>query len=443
MACRIDIANAFEDLVAGAWSRVIGTLDVRDVWYLLFGLAFFGLTLAPALSHWRSYNLPAIYVALGMLSSLLELPLISPLGGDIELAIIEHVSELIVIISLAGAGLAINTPASWRNWQPTWHLLIIVMPISVVAVTWLGVWVGGLGLASAMLLGAALAPTDPVLARSVQVGGPGEEEQHAKVALTAEAGLNDGLAFPFVYLALAFAAHGITAIDQDLDRWLFGWASFDVLYRVAAGVIVGWLIGRFLSGLVFSRIGDAAQGAVNPALNFLAWTFVAYGVTEAIDGYGFLAVFVSARAGRHHSPEDDAVPYARQAHRSGDQLEAILLVLLLVWFGSFLAQGFGGEGLWRNWTWSDLAIASLLILVVRPLSGIIALGGVRLCWRDRIRVAVFGVRGMGSIFYIAYGQSHGQFNDIDAVWRIAALTIVLSIIVHGFGARLWMPPDPE
>ena len=87
MACRIDIANAFEDLVAGAWSRVIGTLDVRDVWYLLFGLAFFGLTLAPALSHWRSYNLPAIYVALGMLSSLLELPLISPLGGDIELAI--------------------------------------------------------------------------------------------------------------------------------------------------------------------------------------------------------------------------------------------------------------------------------------------------------------------------------------------------------------------
>jgi len=422
---------------------MIGTLDMRDVWYLLFGLAFFALTLAPALAHWRSYNLPALYVALGMLSSLIGLPLISPLGGDIELAIIEHVSELIVIISLAGAGLAINTPASWRNWRPTWLLLIVVMPVSVIAVVWLGVVVGGLGLASAMLLGAALAPTDPVLARSVQVGGPGEDEQHAKVALTAEAGLNDGLAFPFVYLALAFAANGITSIGQDLDAWLFDWLSFDVLYRVTVGIAVGWGIGRFLSGLVFSRIGDAGQGAVNPALNFLAWTFVAYGLTEAIDGYGFLAVFVSARAGRHHAPEDGNVTYAQKAHRSGDQLEAILLVLLLVWFGSFLAQGFGGEGLWLHWTWSDLSIALLLIVVVRPLSGVIALSRMRLSWDDRLRVSIFGVRGMGSIFYIAYGQSHGQFDDIDAVWRIAALVIILSIVVHGFGARSWMPPDPE
>lgn len=423
------------------------TVDLRDVFYVLFGVAFLLLTFAPALSRSRLFNLPLICVAAGFGAVTFGLPLISPLHNDgSETKIIEHAAELIVIISLAGAGLAIDTPASWRAWQPTWRLLLFVMPASIVALVWLGVAWGGLSIAAAVLLGAALAPTDPVLARSVAVGPPGEDEHGVKLALTAEAGLNDGLAFPFVWLAIAFA--GIEAANPFLvpGEWLGTWLWRDVLWRTAAGVGVGLGAGWLLSRLVFSRIGDAshgAEGAQNPALNFLAWTFISYGVAEAIDGYGFLAVFLSARAGRAQANEleEGSDPkYGRKAHEYGDQIEAILLVLLLLWLGGFIA-----DGLWRTWTLGDLAVALALVLVVRPLAGIaaLALPGVGGSWADRARVAVFGVRGMGSIFYIAYAQTHAEFADIDGVWRIGALVILLSIVLHGFGAAIAMPAERD
>ena len=418
------------------------TVDLRDLFYVLFGTAFLLLTFAPALSRSRLYNLPLICTGGGFLAVTFGLPLISPLHNDpAETKIIEHASELIVIISLAGAGLAIDTPASWRAWQPTWRLLLFVMPASIVALVWLGVAWGGLSIAAAVLLGAALAPTDPVLARSVAVGPPGEDEHGVKLALTAEAGLNDGLAFPFVWLAIAFAGLEVANPFAHPGEWLGTWLWRDVAWRTAAGVGVGLGSGYLLSRLVFSRIGDAghgAEGAENPALNFLAWTFIAYGIAEAIDGYGFLAVFLSARAGRAHARdlEGPDPKYGRKAHEYGDQIEAILLVLLLLWLGGFVA-----DGLWRSWSLADLGIALALVFVVRPLAGlaVLALPGSGGSWPDRLRIAVFGVRGMGSIFYIAYAQTHADFADIDAVWRIGALVILLSIVLHGFGAAIWMP----
>ena len=414
---------------------MLETIDPRDVFYVLFGAAFLGLTLAPAFAHTRWFNPPAIYIGIGALAAGLGLPLLTPLDDGFGTKIIEHASELIVIISLAGAGLAIDTPATWRNWQPTWRLLIVVMPASIVAIAWLGQEMLGLGLAAAMLLAAALAPTDPVLARSVQVGPPGEDEQPVKIALTAEAGLNDGLAFPFVWLAITFATLGVTEFWSSTSEWFWGWLGRDVLYRIAAGVVVGVISGKLLTRIVFGRLGDATQGAKNPTLNFLAWTLISYGVAEAIDGYGFLAVFLSARTGRRDSPDDDD-SYGREVHHSGDQLEAIMLVVLLLWLGTFI-----GHGIWKAWTWADLGFALLFILVVRPAVAMVALTGVACEWRDKLRIAVFGVRGMGSIFYIAYGQTHAEFGDIDAVWRIATLVILISIVLHGFGARIAMPED--
>ena len=428
---------------------MLATIDQRDVYYLLTGLAFLGLTLAPALSHTRWFNPPAFYIGVGALAAALGLPLLTPLDGELGAKVIEHVSELIVIISLAGAGLAIDTPASWRNWQPTWRLLLVVMPISIVSIVWLGLEVLGLGLAASTLLGAALAPTDPVLARSVQVGPPGEDEVPVKIALTAEAGLNDGLAFPFVWLAITFASEGVAAgaagdvagslagLWSSASEWFPLWFGRDFLYRVAAGIAVGVISGKLMTSIVFSRLGDAHQGAQNPTLNFLAWTLIAYGVAEAIDGYGFLAVFLSARTGRREAPEDDDT-YGREVHHSGDQLEAILLVLLLLWLGTFIAHE-----TWRAWTWNDLAVALALIFVVRPVAAFASLVGVTCEWRDRLRIAVFGVRGMGSIFYVAYAQNHAEFGDIDAVWRVTALVILISVVMHGFGARIAMPEDTD
>ncbi|TFL18784.1 cation:proton antiporter [Jannaschia formosa] len=416
---------------------LIPTLDPRDLIYSVVGLALFGLTLQPALARFRLFNLPLLYVAIGACFGGLTLVRINPLQGGWESAVIEHAAELIVIISLAGAGLAIDTVASWRAWNPTWRLLGITMPLTMAAVGLLGWGWLGLGIPGALLLAAALAPTDPVLARSVQVSPPGEEEGHTEVALTAEAGLNDGLAFPFIYLSIHAATLGVGQMFQG-EAWFWSWLSFDFTYRVAAGILVGLGTGLLLSRAVFSPIGDAAQGAWNAVLVILSTTMISYGVTEAVDGYGFLAVFVAVRAGRSQTRGTSDEGYERYVHHGAEQLEAILLALLLLWLGVFAASG-ALAGL----RWQEVAFAALLIFGVRPLAGWLGL----VCRSgEPIRrwvVAFFGIRGMGSVFYIAYAQNHAEFADIDAVWRIAVVTILGSILIHGYAANYFLAADGD
>ena len=403
------------------------------------GLAFLGLTFQPAFRDARWFNLPLAYLLVGGLLGAAGLPLITPLASETQAKIVTHASELIVIISLAGTGLAIDLREGWRRWEPTWRLLGIAMPLSIAALAWLGVSWLELSLASAMLLAASLAPTDPVLARSVQVGPPNQHEEGTRegatrVALTSEAGLNDGLAFPFVWLAIALA--GVAGGGWGDGSWLPGWLGFDVVYRIAAGIGIGLGVGWAMTRVIHSPLGDGTYGGENAALTVLAATFVAYGLTEAVDGYGFLAVFVAARAGRNLTRGTRGDAYNRQVHSMADQLEQILLAVLLLWLGAFV-----GSGLFEGLRWSDLGFALLFLFVVRPVAGVLALLGYGCSGEDRWKIAFFGVRGMGSIFYIAYGQTHESFSNMEAVWRVAALVIVISIVVHGFGARHFMDED--
>ncbi|MEM7709798.1 MAG: cation:proton antiporter [Pseudomonadota bacterium] len=420
------------------------TIDTRDVVYTIVGLALFGLTLQPALARYKLFNLPLIYVTFGALLGGLGLATLNPLQGDWRTHVIEHASELIVIISLAGAGLAIDTVGGWRNWAPTWRLLAIAMPLTIMAVTLFGYGWLGLSLPGALLLAAALAPTDPVLARSVQVSPPGQDEEPMEVALTAEAGMNDGLAFPFVYLAIHAAAIGVDQMTTG-EAWLWSWLSFDLAYRVAAGIIVGHLVGLAISKVVFSPIGDGNQGAWNAVVVILSATLLSYGITEAVDGYGFLAVFFATRAGRSNTRDTENEGYEKYVHHGAEQLEAILLAVLLLWLGTFI-----GSGALVGTTWTEVLFALALIFVIRPASGMLALLFHRCGKMSRRNVAFFGIRGMGSIFYIAYAQNHADFADIDAVWRIAALTILMSILVHGYAANFLLKgesdlgePDPH
>ncbi|MFQ6552366.1 cation:proton antiporter [Aestuariibius insulae] len=406
---------------------MFGTIDYRDVFYAVFGLALLGLTLQPTLSRYRIVNMPLLYVMIGTAIGLIGLPVIDPRVGGLSTAIIEHTSELIVIISLAGAGLAIDTKGSWRNWNATFRLLIVAMPLTILAIALLGIYTLGLPIAAALLLAASLAPTDPVLARSVQVSPPGQEEDPMEVSLTAEAGLNDGLAFPFVYLAITTATLGWYSIDE----WGLEWLGFDFVYRVAAGWIVGYLCGIAMSRIVFSGMGDANSGGWNAIVMVLASTLISYGVTEGVDGYGFLAVFACARAGRDRSRGTDMENYEKFVHHGADQLESILLALLLLWLGTFV-----GSGALAGLRWIEVAFALGLIFLLRPTTGFLSLLGLKCENMARRNVAFFGVRGMGSIFYIAYAQNHADFTDIDTVWRIAVLVIVLSILIHGYAANL-------
>lgn len=409
---------------------VLPTLDPRDLVYGAIGLALLGLTIQPALARFRFINVPLFFVCFGALLAGLGIPAIDPRAGGLATLVVEHASELIVIISLAGAGLAIDTHMSWRNWHAAFRLLLIAMPITIVVVALLGtVWLG-LPLAAAMLLAAALAPTDPVLARSVQVSPPGREESAMEVALTAEAGLNDGLAFPFIYLAIGVASFGWVAGQGAVPDWFVSWVAFDLIYRVAAGWLGGLAVGWCVNRIVFSRVGDGRNGAWNAIVMVLAATMLSYGLVEAIDGYGFLAVFACARSGRAGIRRTEDQTYRKFVHHGADQLESIMLTLLLLWFGTFVgAGGLSGTSL------AEIGFALALIFVVRPVGGRIALIGMPCGELERKKVAFFGVRGMGSIFYVAYAQNHADFADIDAVWRIASLVIVASIVVHGFAAN--------
>lgn len=407
-------------------SEILGDLSFtsRAVIYLLAGGAMLVLTMQPYISRFRLSNLPLLYVLFGMALGAIGLPVLDPLSGEISAKIIEHAAELIVLISLAGAGLAIDTREGWHNWQAAIRLVAISMPVTILAITLLGIGLAGLPLASALLLAAVLSPTDPVLARTVQVSPPGQDETPMEVSLTAEAGLNDGLAFPFVYLAIA-----VVAATGPWGDWGWEWLGWDFFYRVIAGYGVGMLCGWGLSRLIYSRVGDAQAGAWNALVVVLATTFISYGAAELVQGYGFLAVFAAARAGRAVGKDEDG-RYEQFVHRDADQIESVLLVLLLTWFGMFLTTG-----VMQGLNGSEVLLAALILLVLRPAAGLLGLLGLKCDRMSRIKVAFFGIRGMGTVFYIAYAQNHADFTEIDTVWRIAAVTIFGSIVLHGFTAN--------
>ncbi|MBX9246532.1 cation:proton antiporter [Actinotalea ferrariae] len=338
-----------------------------------------------------------------------------------------HLTEVCVLVSLMGAGLAINRPVGRRAWASTWRLLGITMPLSILAAALLGSWMLGLGLAAAVLVGAALAPTDPVLATEVQVNEPtaepGQDDDEARFALTSEAGLNDGLAFPFTYAAIAISTAG-----PALGGWLGHWVLVDVLWRLAVGMLVGgavgWLLGRlFFSGFARSRdLTQHTQGFVA-----LAATFLAYGLVELAEGYGFIAVFVCAVALRNIEHDDE---YHAVLHSFVEQTERLLTVAVVVLLGGAVARG-----LLDDIGWAEVGVAAAFLLLIRPLAGLVGLAGGRTGRRERGAIAFFGVRGVGSLFYVAYALEHGAFEaEAERLWAIAGLVVVGSIVLHGVAA---------
>ncbi|MBX9615820.1 MAG: cation:proton antiporter [Caulobacteraceae bacterium] len=336
----------------------------------------------------------------------------------------ERMTELVVIISLMGAGLKLDRPVSLKGWGPTWRLLAIAMPLTIAATAWLGVTGLGFSLAMALLLGAAMAPTDPVLASDVQTGPPKSgEENEVRFNLTAEAGLNDALAFPFVNLAILVSLSGaaVFTAGEGLGHWLV----VDVVWKLAAGAATGWAVGKAMGWLIFQAhhkgISRHADGLVA-----IGATFIAYAASEMVHGYGFLAVFVCALTIRASEREND---FHEEMHDFAEQIERLLMMLLLVLFGGALANG-----LLDALTWTDALIGLAILFIVRPVVGYLSLIGSPLQKRDRILLAYLGIRGLGSVYYLAYGLNHGQFGNSERLWAITGFIILVSIVVHGITA---------
>jgi len=338
----------------------------------------------------------------------------------------EVVAELTVIIALFATGLRIDDVFNRTLWGPAVRLLVVAMPLTILAVAVMGHVLAGLTVAGAILMGAVMAPTDPVLAGDVQVGPPQEGGEHpVRFALTTEAALNDGLAFPFVYLGLVVAAEGLAAEGLVLDTWLIDWLARDVVWRIVVGTAMGaaggWALGRILFVLPRgAALADTASGVVA-----LAGVLLCYGTTELVEGYGFIAVAVAGLVVRRVETDH---AFHRRLHDFTEAIEQALTAVLLVALGAVLPL------LLQDLTLGLAMIAVALLVVVRPVAGWISLAGSRLHGRDRWVVAVYGVRGVGSIYYLAYAAGKIEFVDEGPLWALVSFTILLSTLGHGFTA---------
>ena len=394
-------------------------LEAYNVALVIAGIAALGAAVVPRLLHERPLSFPIVYVALGF--AVFSLPFGLPNPDPLEHPeIAERVTELVVIVSLMGAGLKLDRRIGWRSWASTWRLLGIAMPLTIAGVALLGWWVAGLPPAAALLLGAVIAPTDPVLASDVQVPGPGEEKDEVRFALTSEAGLNDGLAFPFTNAAIAAAG------AATLGDWVGGWFLDDVLLKLAVGLVVGFALGKALALLAFrapraGRLAESAEGFVA-----LGATFLVYGATELLHGYGFLAVFVASVTLRQHERDAD---YHEVLHNYAEETERLLGAGLLVLLGGAIHGGILGPIQWQG-----AVIAAATVLLIRPVGAYLSLLGVPCLKHERLLIAFFGIRGIGSAYYLAHALNETDIEEGDSLWAVVSLIVLLSIGLHGMVA---------
>lgn len=395
-------------------------MEAYLVWFFLAGLIWFGAAWLPHVTQGTFIPYTVILIAAGAL--LFSIPGIEAPDPPEHLTVVERFTELTVIIALMGAGLKIDRHVGLRRWATTWRLLGPTMLISFGLFALTGWWLLGLDPAAAILLGAVLAPTDPVLAADVQTAEPMTGEAEPRFALTSEAGLNDGLAFPLTNMAIAMALYGAAP-----ENWLGHWLLVDVLYKIAAAGVMGVAVGLVMAYLIYSfpsdrRLADTREGYAVASL-----TLISYSVTEFIHGYGFLAVFVAARALRRYVHYHE---FHRTLNQYSDDLERMLTAGGLFLFGGAIVSGILGD-----LTWQAALAGILFVLVVRPLAGMIGLAGSRAMSRpEKVFVAFFGIRGVGSFFYLAFALRHADFAEPELLWSTVSFVVLVSIVLHGAGA---------
>lgn len=430
-----------------------------------------GVLLLMALSSAYLRNLPVstsvVYLALGAA--------VGPLGGGwlridlrTDLPWFERLTEVAVIVALFVGGLKLRLPLRDPAWVAAYRLAGPVMLASILGVALCAHLLLGLDPGMAILAGAVLAPTDPVLANTVKVSSAADRDR-MRYGLSGEAGLNDGAAFPFVLLGLLWLDHG------GPGAWIGGWALHRLVWAVPAGLVLGFVLGRVV-GRVAITMRSREQDTGAPS-DFLALALIAlsYVGAEAVGAWGFLATFAAGVGLRHaelhvtrESPHPDQAdrspaaagepPEESAAHPPpehmvganveaeelrepavaagvlvaetisfGDTLERMLEVLLVVLVGVLLSS---------HWSIRALPLALLLLFVIRPLATHLLLAGSPTTRPQRHLMGWFGIRGIGSLYYLSYAMSHGVTGaSATELASVTISTVALSILLHGTSAR--------
>jgi NhaP-type Na+/H+ or K+/H+ antiporter len=406
-------------------------------WCLFLGLLLLLMSISDSLLRTIPFSSAAIYMILGVAAGPHGLDLIDlSMAVEDDAHLLEVLTEIVVLVSLFAVGLKLPVRSSGTPWKVPILLATVAMVVTIGLTAALGVALGW-PLAAAVLIGAVLAPTDPVLASEVQVSH-GEDRDALRFGLTAEGGLNDGTAFPFVMLALGLLGY------HDLGSYGLAWFGLDVVWAVAGGIGIGWLCGAgFTRAVIALRL---RKGTAIGMESFLALGLIAvtYGLAIHAGVYGFLAVFVAGlgmRGVEHQvvqqldaadaAPDPAAAPPMAVTHIALDfveDLEKFAEMAAMLVIGSLLTLDM--------LTWRNAALAAGLLFVIRPLAVFLV------TWRSdwtlpqRRIGAWMGVRGVGSMYYLAYVLTHEfGFDPLsDPFTGLVLFTVAASVVLHGMSA---------
>ena len=410
-------------------------------WYLMLG----GLMLLIAFLDTFVRRLPVtttiVYLFVGVA--------LGPLGFDLiridpvrDSAFLERITELAVIVSLFTAGLKLRAPLRHARWRIPTRLAFLSMALTVAMITSVGVLLLDLPLGAAILLGAVLAPTDPVLASDVQLEHPGDRDR-LRFSLTGEAGMNDGTAFPFVMLGLGFL--GLHEMGSAGWRWF----SVDLFWAVIGGLGIGWVAGTFTGKFVVALRSRHEETVGRDEFIALGLIGFSYGLAILAHSYGFLAVFAAGLALRQYelqtsgvkdppaepetaaeelddidTPGKTSLHVASGVLGANEQLERILEIAIVLIVGGMLSS--------RYFTLEVLWFAPLLFLVIRPVSVGLGTFGCKATKLQRVLLSWFGIRGIGSVYYLMYAIQHELPKDIaERLCGIVLSIVALSIVIHG------------
>lgn len=389
-------------------------MDIYILDLLVIGLLLLLITLG---SGWIA-RLPLSYALIYLVVGIA----LSPYGFNLiqlrpDAKFLERLTEFVVLISLFGCGLKMNRPLTAWAWNSTIRLIGFLMPFSILAVAAIAHWFLQLDWGAAILLGAILAPTDPVLASEVQLDGLCDRDE-LRFGLTSEGGLNDALAFPFVYFGLRWLE------NDNWQSWFVQWAAVDLIWAIAAGIAMGIGVARAIAWI------DQQLQRYRPADDLiedfvaLATILITYSLTQLIHGYGFAAVFVAGIAMQRRVANPDK---SNSQLRFISRLEKLTEVGAILLLGSLLRL----EPIMR-FAAPALLIAGLLLFVIRPLGSWLSTIGAPVHPATRWLFGWFGIRGVGSLYYLTYAFGHGlKGNTGELIAWITFITVVLSVVLHG------------
>ncbi len=338
-----------------------------------------------------------------------------------------HFSELVVIISLMVAGLKIGLNYSWKEWRNPLRLLGITMPLFMVVVFLFSYYILNFDGPISLLLAAVLAPTDPALASEIQLNkkqSVSSKNVGIQYNLTAEAGLNDGLAFPFIFLAIIWSKNGSLGAEQWQE-----WVLFYLVYKLVVGVLVGIIIG-FLYSYFTKKLSNDNGRKIHQAFVAISLTLISYGLAEILNSYGFLSVFFAGLFAHYHQHQKNVSTESEPSLGFIDNIEKFLIIFWIIFFGGSVMAG-----ILDFITTTSLLFCFGLVLILRPLLGYISFYKTDLTPKKKLAISFFGIRGIGSVFYLSYAIKHGNFQDANQLYSIVALVILISIILHGFTAK--------